>query len=243
MESHVAINFEEDFQSFCRKFEQRLKQTNERDGLTAVQIHSAVAAGEKWASEFFQKYGENEIESHYDAALTHEFEQLCLQADGDRTMTDSTDIATGLHTLGQAFWEMGRVREACRFLAIACGYLELNKDISIFYNLSLVTAENKKRDQRKSKARKGGVSKAHKLEPVRRKVMELLETTDRPPNGWATKELAFKAIDEPLRQFIETHDIKLDVSELRVRVLRWSREHDGIRGSFEKVIIREKNEK
>jgi len=46
MESHVAINFEEDFQGFCRKFEQRLKQTNERDSLTAVQIHSVVAAGE-----------------------------------------------------------------------------------------------------------------------------------------------------------------------------------------------------
>lgn len=165
MESHVAINFEEDFQGFCRKFEQRLKQTNERDGLTAVQIHSVVAAGEKWASEFFQKYGENEIESHYDAALTHEFEQLCLQADCDRTMTGSTDIATGLHTLGQAFWEMGRVREACKFLAIACGYLELNKDISIFYNLSLVTAENKKEINVRSKRGKVGSLKPINLSP------------------------------------------------------------------------------
>lgn len=71
-------------------------------------------------------------------------------------------------------------------------------------------------------------------------MIELLETTCRPPDGWATKELAFKAIDEPLKQFIEVHGIKLDVSELRVRVLRWSRENDSIRGSFDKVISREK---
>lgn len=156
MKCHVAINYEEDFQAFCRDFEQKLKQTNELDGLTEVEIRSVIAAGEKWASDFFKKYGDNEIESHYDAALTHEFDQLCQQADRDRTMTSNTDIAIGLHTLGQAFRGMGRVREACRYLAIACGYLELKKDISMLYNVGLVSAENRKRDQRKNRAKKGG---------------------------------------------------------------------------------------
>ena len=107
---------------------------------------SVVASGIKWASEFFRVYGENDIESHYNAALIHEFEQICLQADRDRTMTGNTDIAVGLDTLGQNFRKQGRVREACKYLAIACGYLELKKDLSMLYNVMSSFTEQKKRE-------------------------------------------------------------------------------------------------
>lgn len=236
MESNVSVNYEEDFQSLCRDFELKLKLTNERDNLSEIEVGSVVVSGQKWACGFFQQYGENDIESHYDAALTHEFELLCQQADRDKTMTGNTDIAVGLHTLGQTFRKIGRGREACRYLAIACGYLELKKDLSMLFNVALISTEKRKREQRQNRARKGGLGKGSKFEPVRQKVKELLETTEKPEQGWLTKELAFKAIDESLRQFIEKERIALKDDELCTRVLRWSRERNDIREAFERVV-------
>lgn len=166
MPNKVEINDEKDFQTLYRNFEQILKQTNERDGLSEEEIGSVVESGHKCASDFFQKYGENDIESHYDAALNYEFEQICRQADRDKTMAGSTEIAIGLHSLVLAFEKMGCVREACRYLAIACGYLELKKDLSMLYNVVLSSTEQKKNQQLTSRARKGGLSKAHKFEPA-----------------------------------------------------------------------------
>ncbi|MBD2822731.1 hypothetical protein ID852_19040 [Xenorhabdus sp. 42] len=71
------------------------------------------ASGRQWASDFLRRYGENDIESHYEAAFIHDFEQIYQQADRDKTMFRSTDIAVGLYTLGQIFRTQGRIREAC----------------------------------------------------------------------------------------------------------------------------------
>lgn len=238
MKCHVAINYEEDFQAFCRDFKQKLKKTNERDGLSEAEIRSVIAVGEKWASDFFQKYGENDIESHYNAALIHEFEQICFQADSDRMMVGNTDIAVGLDTLGQTFRKQGRLREACKYLAIACGYLELKKDLSMLYNVVLSFTEQKKREQRTSRARKGGLARGRKFEPARQKVIELLETTEKPEQGWLYKEDAFDAIDESLRSFIDQEGIALKDGEVRARVLRWSKKRNDIREAFEKVVVK-----
>lgn len=240
MQNKVEINDEEEYRSLCRSFEQKLKQTNERDGLSEEGIGLVAESGHKWASDFFQQYGENEIESHYDAALNHEFEKICRQADRDKTMTGSTHYAIGLHTLAMAFEKMGRMREAWRYLAIASGYLELKKDLSMLYNVVLSSTEQKKNQQLTSRARKGGLGKAHKFEPVRQKVIELLEITERPDAGWPKKEMAFKAIDKPLQQFIEERGIELNVSELRARVLRWSRERADIKAAFQRVLAQKK---
>lgn len=236
MESDVVISYEEDYQSLNRSFDLKLKLTTERDNLPDIDVASAIASGHKWASDFFQRYGENDIESHYNNALIHEFEQICEQADRDKTMTGNIDIAIGLHTLGQTFSKQGRIREACKYLAIACAYLELKKDLSMLYNVALSFTEHKKSEQRTYRARKGGLGRDRKFELVRQKAIELLDTAEKPEHGWLSKELAFKAIDEPLRKFIEEKGIAMEDGELRARVLRWSREREDIREAFERVL-------
>ncbi|QKJ15433.1 hypothetical protein [Yersinia kristensenii] len=240
MEGDVVINYEEDFQSLCSSFDLKLKLTIERDNLPDIDVVSVTSSGHKWASDFFQLYGENDIESHYNNALIHEFEQICQQADRDKTMTGNIDIAIGLHTLGQLFRKQGRIREACKYLAIACAYLELKKDLSMLYNVAMSYTEHKKSEQRVYRARKGGLGRGRKFEPVRQKVIELLDTVEKPELGWLSKELAFKAIDEPLRKFIEEKGIAMKDGELRARVLRWSRERDEIKAVFEKVVAQNK---
>ncbi|MBD2801881.1 hypothetical protein ID854_15915 [Xenorhabdus sp. M] len=151
-------------------------------------------------------------------------------------MFRSTDIAVGLYILGQIFRTQGRIREACRYLAIACGYLELNRDLSMLFNVAMCDTENRKEELRKKRASKGGFGRGRKFEPVCQKVIELLEKTKRPELVWEKKEHAFKAIDENLWQFIEEKGIVLEHSELRSCVFRWSREREDVREVFERVV-------
>lgn len=236
MEGDVVINYEEDFQSLNSSFDLKLKLTIERDNLPDIDVVSVTSSGHKWASGFFQLYGENDIESHYNNALIHEFENICQQADRDKTMTGNIDIAIGLHTLGQIFRKQGRIREACKYLAIACAYLELKKDLSMLYNVTMSYTEHKKSEQRVYRASKGGIGRGRKFEPVRQKVIELLDTVEKPEQGWLSKENAFKAIDKSLQDFIDEEGITLKHGELRARVLRWSRERDDIREAFQRVL-------
>ncbi|EMY3531366.1 hypothetical protein AXW37_03905 [Yersinia ruckeri] len=69
MESDEVMNYGEDFQRLCSDFERKLKQTNEQDGLSEAEIGSVLASGQKWASDFFRQYGENDVEAHYNTAL------------------------------------------------------------------------------------------------------------------------------------------------------------------------------
>ncbi|MBL4564210.1 hypothetical protein [Citrobacter koseri] len=236
MESGMVINYEENFQCLCSDFERKLKQTNKQDGLSEAEIGSVLASGQKWASDFFRQFGENDVEAQYNTALIQKFEQLCHQADRDGTMTGTTDIAVGLDTLSQIFRKQGRVREACKYLAIACGYLELKKDLSILYNVALSFTEQKISEQRTSRARKGGLARGRIFEPARQKVIELLETTEKPEEGWSFKEEAFDAIDEALRNFIDEEGIALKDSDLRARVLRWSNERPNVKKAFARVV-------
>lgn len=240
MESDMMMNYEEDFKRLCCDFERKLKQTNEQDGLSEAEIDSVGELGQKWAHGFFRQYGEGDIETHYDSALIHEFEQLCHQSDRDGSMAGNTDIAVGLNIVGQTFKKQGRIREACKYISISCGYLDLKNDLSMLFNVMMSFTEQKKSLQRTSRARKGGLARGRKFEPARQKVIELLETTEKPEQGWSSKEEAFDAIDTALRNFLNEKGIALKDSELRARVLHWSRDIDGIRNSFDKVISRKK---
>ncbi|ENG6285773.1 hypothetical protein ACR3FT_001322 [Yersinia enterocolitica] len=81
MENSITLNLEDDFQSLCRDFDLKFKLTNEHENLSAYEVDTLLAYGQQWASDFLRKYREDDIESHYDGALIHEFELLCNQAD------------------------------------------------------------------------------------------------------------------------------------------------------------------
>ncbi|EPE9889424.1 hypothetical protein ACSN7A_003430 [Yersinia ruckeri] len=96
--------------------------------------------------------------------------------------------------------------------------------------------EQKKSEQRTSMTRKGGLARGRKFEPARQKVIELLETTEKPEQGWSFKEEAFDVIDKALRNFIDEEGIALKDSELRARVLRWSDERHDVMKAFARVV-------
>lgn len=240
MGKDVGINYEEDYQALCRKYELMFNQMNDKDNLSQAEVDSVNASGRHWASDFLRKYGENDIASHYEGALANEFEQICRQADRDKTMFGGMDIAVGLYTLSQIFRAQGRIREACWYLAIVCGYLELNRDLSMLFNVAMSDEVNREKEQKKKEASKAEPGRRRKFQLVRQKVIQLLETTERPEQGWQRNTLAFKAIDEALWQFIEEEGIDLDYGELSSRVLRWSRERDNVREAFARVVAQKK---
>lgn len=237
MKKGVGINYEEDYQALSRKYELKFNQMNDMDNLSQAEVDFVNASGRHWASDFLQRYGENDIASHYEGALANEFEQICLQADRDKTIFGGMDIAVGLYTLGQIFRAQGRIKEACRYLAIAYSYLELNRDLSLLFNLVVSDEEYRRKEQRKNEASKVGSGKRRKFELVRQKVIQLLEVMVPPEQGWKKKTFAFEAIDIALWQFIEEEGIELKYSELRTRVLRWTRERNDVREAFSKVIV------
>ncbi|MDF1892881.1 hypothetical protein [Rahnella contaminans] len=240
MEKDVGINYEEDYQALCREYELKFDQIKDQDNLSQAEVDSVNASGRHWASDFLRRYGENDIASHYEGALANEFEQICRQADRDKTRFGGMDIAVGLYTLGQIFRAQCRIREACRYLAIACGYLELNRDLSMLFNVAISDEVNREKEQQKNETSKAEPGIRRKFELVRQKVIQLLETTERPEQGWQRNTLAFKAIDGALWQFIEEEGIDLEYSELRTRVLRWSRERDNVREAFARVVAQKK---
>lgn len=240
MEQDVGINYEEDYQAFCWQYQLKFKLINNKDNLSQAEVDSLNVSGRQWASDFLQRYGENDIESHYEGALINDFEQICRQADRDKTMFGGTDIAGGLYTLGQIFRAQGRTREACKYLAIACGYLESNRDLNMLFNVAMSFTEKRNKEQRKNGARKGGIGRGRKFELVRQKVIELLEISKTSEHGWESKEDAFKAIDKNLCDFIEKERIKLKHSELRSRVFRWMRERENVREAFGRVVAQRK---
>lgn len=237
MGKDVGINYEEDYQALCRKYELKFNQMNDKDNLSQAEVDSVKASGRHWASDFLRRYGENDITSHYEGALANEFEQICRQADRDKTMFGGMDIAVGLYMLGQIFRAQGRIREACRYLAVACSYLELNRDLSVLFNLAMSDEVSRDKEQQKNEAAKVELGKRRKLELVRQKVIQLLEITERPEQGWQKNTLAFKAIDGALWQFIEEEGIDLEYGELRTRVLRWSWERGNVREAFARVVV------
>ncbi|CFB69624.1 TPA: hypothetical protein PXJ53_003059 [Yersinia enterocolitica] len=249
MENSITLNLEDDFQSLCRDFDLKFKLTNEHENLSAYEVDTLLAYGQQWASDFLRKYREDDIESHYDGALIHEFELLCNQADQSKTLIGKTDIAAGLHSLAHSFWGKGRIREACKYLAIACAYLERERDVSMLFNVAQSFIANKKREQRKERARRGGIGKANKLTAIRNKVVELLETTERPAEGWPSKTAAFEAIDDALLEFIVKESFGLKENERRkledellTRVLCWSCKREDIKEVFEKVVVKKSSE-
>lgn len=247
MENVAAVNFEDEFVSLCRKYDCQLEQVNEGDGLSATEVDALLSDGHQWASDFLSTFGVNDIESYYDEAIRHELEQICLQADRNKTLTGQTTIAIGLSIIAQHFKVAGRAREACKYMAMVCAYLERERDLLMLLNFVELFTEVRKKAKRSERGRKGGIGKNKKFAIIRTKVIELLATTERPAGGWVEINEAYKAIDGSIREFITKEFTELEEDERRqlvdtlsANVLRWAWQRDEVREAFNKVVIRKK---
>lgn len=98
------------------------------------------------------------------------------------------------------------------------------------------------KDESTRLARAGGIGRARSFEPVKKKLLELLDS-NAPVSGWKTKQEARKAVEVPLQQFVTENDIKLSAVALDSTVAGWARKSPEIAAAFERHVKRKPKKK
>lgn len=98
------------------------------------------------------------------------------------------------------------------------------------------------KDESTRLARAGGIGRAKSFEPVKKKLLELLDS-NAPVSGWKSKQEARKAVEVPLQQFVTENNIRLNAVALDGTVAGWARKYPEIAAAFERHVKRKPKKK
>ncbi|EMY3531365.1 hypothetical protein AXW37_03900 [Yersinia ruckeri] len=145
------------------------------------------------------------------------------------------DVALRLNYIGQYSY-LFKKSNGSEYIYL--GYLYLNSGFCVA-ELNKWLAHNKqqkKNDNLKINAKRGGDARSVKLAVVQSKVVELLELKQASGLVWKKKTDAAKSIENELLKYIVEMNISLSTANLETTVLNWSRDIEIVRDAFALVV-------